>query len=338
MEAMTEIQDSPKTAFVFPGQGAQFVGMGKELYESCQAAKDVFDEVDNTLSFPLSRLIFEGPSDQLQATANSQPAIAATSLACLKALGEYHSRTSDLPVAMAGHSVGEYTSLIVSGALGVAEGISLVRERGRLMQEASELRPGSMAAIIGLDEVIVDEICHETGAEVANINGADQIVVSGTRLCLARAVDMASIRGARKAIPLAVSGAFHSSLMAYAQEGLETAVDGTNLRDPAVAIFANATSNPISTAKEIREELVVQLCSCVQWKKSICNMIDSGVSRFVELGPGKVLSGLIRRIGSSEAYKDRHIEVIPLGDLSSIRNAIEGGLWSRSNGHSQLAT
>ena len=331
-EINTEIKDKPITAYVFPGQGAQFVGMGKELYEASQAAKDVFDEVDDILSYPLSKLIFEGPGEQLQATANSQPAITATSLACIKALGEHQGSTTQ-PFAMAGHSVGEYTSLIASGALGLAEGINLVRERGRLMQEASVLRPGSMAAIIGLDEITVDEICQETGAEVANINGGDQIVVSGTKLCVARAADMASIRGARKAIPLAVSGAFHSSLMAYAQEGLATAVKEASFHDSDVAIFANATSRPISTANEFREELVVQLCSCVQWKNSICNMMDAGVSRFIELGPGRVLSGLIRRIGSSEAYKDRHIDVMSVGDLSSAMKAAEGGLGIRSNGH-----
>ena len=189
MEASTEKQELFKTAYVFPGQGAQSVGMGLDLYRSCRAARDVFDEVDEILSIPLTKLIFEGPEKELEMTVNSQPAIMATSMACLEALSELHHPDMPKPAAVAGHSLGEYTSLVASGVLDLADGIRLVRERGRLMQEASEVHPGSMAAILGLDEVTIEEICLETGAQMANINGSDQIVISGDKICVARAVD-----------------------------------------------------------------------------------------------------------------------------------------------------
>ena len=308
-----------KTAYVFPGQGAQYVGMGLELYQSSRAAKAVFDEVDDVLSFPLSKLVFEGPETELQRTINSQPAIMATSLACLKALEEIHGRDHTPPVAVAGHSLGEYTSLVVSGVLDTRDGIRLARDRGKLMQEASEMHPGSMAAILGLDEETIEEICFETGAQVANVNGEEQIVISGDKLCVARAVDLASIRGATKAIPLAVSGAFHSSLMSPAQRGLAEAIQGVEFRDPEIPIIANSTSVPLTKAPAVREELLTQLCSCVQWKKSVDHMIGSGVSSFIEFGPGKVLTGLIKRISSNPAYCGRQVSALSVADLSSAR-------------------
>ena len=315
-EAITETQESSKTAYIFPGQGAQFVGMGREVYESSKAARALFEQVDDILSFSLTRVIFEGPDDELERTVNSQPAIMATSLACYEALKEA-SPDSAPPVALAGHSLGEYTSLVVAGALDLADGVRLVRERGRLMQEASEDHPGSMAAIIGMDDVTLEEICEETGAEIANINGADQIVISGDKVCVARAIDLASIRGARKAIPLAVAGAFHSSLMSPAQRGLTEAVGGVNFHNPAVPIIANSTSAPLTTAQEVKEELLEQLCSCVCWKQSVSVMIDSGVSSFIEFGPGRVLGGLIKRISSSPMYQDRQVEVLNVADMST---------------------
>ena len=323
MEADTETQRSPKTAYVFPGQGAQSVGMGLELYRSSKAAQELYNEIDDILSFPLTKLIFEGPEEELEQTVNSQPAIMATSLACLEALKELHEVDTFQPAALAGHSLGEYTSLVVSGALDLADGMRLVRERGRLMQEASEKHPGSMAAIIGLDEITVEEICLETNAEVANINGGDQIVISGDRICVARAVDMASIRGAKKAIPLAVSGAFHSSLMSSARQGLISAIEDIKFQDPVTPIVANSTSMPLTTAEDVKGELLTQLCSCVQWKKSVSCMIDSGVSNFIEFGPGKVLASLIKRIGSTPAYQGRHVEVMNVADLSSARRVAE---------------
>ena len=323
MAATTDYQRFPQIAYVFPGQGSQFVGMGLELYQSSGAAREVFDEVDDTLGMPLAKLIFEGPEDELQKTVNSQPAIMATSIACLKAMEEIHEGHKFRPAALAGHSLGEYTSLVVSGAVGLADGMRLVRERGRLMQEACDLRAGSMAAILGLDEASLEEVCMETGAEIANINGGDQIVISGDRLCVARALDLASIRGARKAIPLPVSGAFHSSLMATAQDGLARALDEIEFGDPQVPIIANATSVPLTTARMVKDELMTQLCSCVQWKQSVSQMIDSGISGFVEFGPGRVLGSLIKRISSDPDYRDRQVEVLNVGDLASARKVAE---------------
>ena len=304
--------------------------MGLEFYQNSMAAKRLFDEVDDILSTKLTKLIFEGPEEELEQTVNSQPAIMATSLACLEAMKELHQGEVPPPSALAGHSLGEYTSLVVSGAIGLADGMRLVRERGRLMQEASEKQPGSMAAIIGLDEVTIEDICRETGAQMANVNGGDQIVISGDRVCVARAVDMASMRGARKAIPLAVSGAFHSSLMSPARDGLAAAVEGVDFHAPAVPIVANATCTPLCTPEEVKNELLAQLCSCVQWKKSVDHMIESGVSGFIEFGPGKVLASLIKRISAAPTYKDRQVEILNVADLSSAQKTAEvsarGGL------------
>lgn len=309
-------------AYIFPGQGAQFVGMGLELYHNSCAAREVFHEVDDVLSFPLTRLIFEGPEAELERTVNSQPAIMATSIACAEALWEFHQQDLGQLVAVAGHSLGEYTSLVLSGALEMSDGIRLVRERGRLMQEASDSHPGSMAAILGLDQAAIEEICFETGAEIANINGADQVVISGDRDYVARATEVASSRGAKRAIPLAVSGAFHSSLMSSAREGLAAAIEEVEFRDPVIPVMANSTSLPLTTALEVKEELQNQLCSCVNWKESVTSMVDMGVTNFVEFGPGRVLGGLIKRICSSPMYKDIGVEVQNVADLASAMKVV----------------
>ena len=323
MQNGVETKEPRGTAYVFPGQGAQFVGMGHDVYRSSKAARDIFDEVDDILCTPLTRLIFEGPEHELAQTVHSQPAIMATSLACLKALDEIHQKDSHQPALLAGHSLGEYTSLVVSGAIGLADGVRLVSERGRLMQEAGEIHPGSMAAIIGLDEITVDEICLETGAEMANINGNDQIVISGDKLCVARATDMASIRGAKKTILLAVSGAFHSSLMSPAQEGLAAAIHEVKIQDPSIPVIANSTCKPITTAQEVKDELMKQLCSCVQWEKSIGLMLDLGVSSFIEFGPGRVLGSMIKRISSAPDYLGRHVDILHVADLPSAKKVAE---------------
>jgi [acyl-carrier-protein] S-malonyltransferase len=325
MERATERRGNPNTAYVFPGQGSQFVGMGLEFYQTSRAAKDVFDQVDDILSMPLTDMIFNGPEEDLKKTAYSQPAIMATSLACYKALEELDGRAMR-PAAVAGHSLGEYSSLVVAGVLDLEDGVRLVQERAKLMQEAAELHPGSMAAIIGLDEETVEEICAETGAEMANVNGNDQIVISGDKLCVARAVDMCSIRGARKAIALAVNGAFHSSLMSPAQEGLASAIDNARFRDPAVPVIANATSRPITSAAQAQAELKTQLCNCVRWKQSVSRMIDGGVSSFIEFGPGRVLGGLIKRISANPSYRDSHVEVMNVADPSTAQKVAEYGL------------
>ncbi len=308
-------QESKEFSYVFPGQGSQSVGMGLELFQASAAARETFEEADDSLGFSLSRLIFEGPSRELQDTVNSQPAIMVVSIACWKAWEEYLGAQSPQPITVAGHSLGEYTSLVVAGVLRFADGVRLVRERGRLMHEASELRPGGMAAIIGLEELAFEHICAETGVELANVNSDDQVVISGDKIAVARAMDLATARGARKTVPLKVSGAFHSSLMGHAQEGLVEAIAGLEMADPRVPIVANSMAAPVTTAAEVREELVEGLCHCVRWKQSVRCMVDSGSSHFVEFGPSRVLSGLIKRI-------DRDVEAYTLSDPATIEKAV----------------
>ena len=308
---MTINRDSKGYSYVFPGQGSQAVGMGQELFQASPAAREVFEEADDSLNFSLSRLIFEGPTRDLQDTMNSQPAIMVVSIACWKAWEEFLGAQSPRPMSVAGHSLGEYTSLVVAGVLSFRDGVQLVRERGRLMHEASEVRPGGMAAIIGLDELAFEHICAETGVELANVNSDDQVVISGDKIAVARAMDLATARGAKKTVPLKVSGAFHSSLMGYAQEGLVEAIADLELNDPEIPIIANSLAAPVTTAAEVRGELVEGLCHCVKWKQSVQYMVDSGASHFVEFGPSRVLSSLIKRI-------DRDVEAFTLSDPASI--------------------
>ena len=306
-------QHASTTAFLFPGQGAQAVGMGLQLYEQSRAAREVFQAVDASLETPLSRMVFDGPAEELTRTVNSQPAVMTVSMACLKAMEEeLGPELMPRPQVLAGHSLGEYTALVAGGVLDLESGIRLVRERGRLMQEASDRVPSGMAAIMGLDEVTVAELCQETGTQISNVNSDDQIVISGERVALARAMALASLRGARKSLPLRVSGAFHSELMRPAVEGMREALDSVRLRDPAIPVVANCTGRPLTTAAQIREELVQQLCQPVQWKRSVDFMVSSGISDFLEVGPGRVLSGLVRHINSN-------IVATPIGDLDAIR-------------------
>ena len=318
--ATTEVTDeSPKVAYVFPGQGSQFVGMGSELYESSKAAREVFDQVDEILGSHLTEIIFEGPQEELEKTVNSQPAIMATSLACLRAMEEMHGDAQYVPAAVAGHSLGEYTSLVVSGAVDLEDGFRLVRERGRLMQEACDQRPGSMAAILGLDEATLAEVCMETGAQMANINGGGQIVISGDKLCVARALDLASIRGAKRAIPLPVQRGFPLDAYVSGAGRSMRRHQRIAIRDPEIPIIANATSVPLTSAEMVKEELRTQLCSCVRWQQSVGRMIDEGVSGFIEFGPGRVLGGLIKRISSDSVYKDRSLDIMNVADLETAR-------------------
>ncbi len=316
MKIVTDRQAKGKRAYVFPGQGSQSVGMGGELCATSRAAREVFEEADDSLGFPLSRLIFGGPANELRDTVNSQPAIMTVSIACWKAWEEAVGPEAAKPSVLAGHSLGEYTSMVVADVVGFAEAVKLVRERGRLMQQASLNRPGGMAAIIGLEELALEHICAETGVELANINGEDQIVVSGDKIAVARAMDLASARGAKKTIPLPVSGAFHSSLMRQAQEGLASAVSLMDFRDPKFPIVANSDGTALTTGGAVREELVQGLCQCVQWKDSVRYMVGFGVSQFVEFGPAGVLSGLIKRI-------DRGVQAVTLSDPASIQKLAE---------------
>ena len=311
-----EISQTSRYSYVFPGQGSQSVGMGKDLFDASRAARDVFEETDDSLGVHLSNLIFNGPADELQDTINSQPAIMAVSIACWRAWAEFLGNRTPAPAAVAGHSLGEYTSLVVAGVISYADGLKLVRERGRLMHQASLDRPGSMAAVLGLAEDVLEHICAETGVELANINSDDQIVISGEKIAVARAMDLATARGARKTVPLSVSGAFHSSLMGQAQEGLTEAVQSVEFHDPLVPIIANVSGEPLMTGEQIRTELISGLCHCVQWRNSVRFMVDSGVSQFVEFGPSRVLSALIKRI-------ERGVQASTLSDPDSIQKLSE---------------
>lgn len=288
-----------KIAGVFPGQGSQFVGMGLELHQNSKAAKKVFDEADEALGFNLSRVIFEGSDEELKDTINSQPAIMAVSIASLEALRETLGDRTPKPLLLAGHSLGEYTSMVVAGVMSLSDGVRLVRERGRLMKQASGDRPGGMAAILGLDQSVLKEVCVEAGVEIGNINSDDQIIISGGKIAVARAMDLASARGAKKAIPLEVSGAFHSVLMGPAQQGLEEVISKISFKDPQVPIIANSDCAVLTTGEDVKKELLKGLCACVQWRDSVRLMAQLGATHFIEFGPGKVLSGLIKRIDKS---------------------------------------
>ena len=287
-----------KVAYVFPGQGSQSTGMGLDLYDSYPSAKAVFDEADASLGFPLSRICFEGPDEELTKTHNVQPAILAVSIACLKAIGEDAIVNIPSPTFVAGHSLGEYTALVAAGALGLADAVLLVRERGRLMYEAGLKNPGSMLAVIGLDEETVKDISLHSGTEISNINCPGQIVISGATQALAEADKLARARGARVLIPLKVSGAFHSALMEPVIAEFSKIVSNVRFQPPSIPVISNVTARPLTDADSIKEELVKQLRNCIQWQGSVEYMAHSGVTIFYEIGPGRVLSGLIRRINS----------------------------------------
>ena len=312
MEVATSTEEANNRAYVFPGQGSQSVGMGTELFETSQAARETFEEADDSLGFPLSRLIFEGPATELQNTANSQPAIMTMSVAAWRTWNEMQGPEAMHAKAVAGHSLGEYTSLVAANVIDFSDAVKLVRKRGELMNQAAVNRPGAMAAILGLNELAFDQICSETGVELANINTDDQIVISGDKLAVARAMDLASARGAKKTIPLPVSGAFHSSLMNEAAAGLADAVQSLHFNEPKMPVVGNCDSKPLTTADEIRSELVNGLCQCVLWKDSVRHLVDSGVTQFVEFGSGGVLAGLIKRI-------DRGVKVTTVSDTASMR-------------------
>jgi [acyl-carrier-protein] S-malonyltransferase len=288
----------PKVAYVFPGQGSQSTGMGLDLYETCASARGVFDEADASLGFSLSSLCFEGPEEELTKTHNVQPAILVVSIACLKALETAAIADLSLPDFLAGHSLGEYTALVAAGALGLADGVLLVRERGRLMYEAGLKNPGSMLAVIGLDEEAVKDVCLQTGTEISNVNCPGQIVISGAVQALAEASRLGKTKGARAMIPLKVSGAFHSALMEPIIAEFSKIVASVRFRSPDIPVICNVTAQPLTDVDSIKKELVKQLRNCIQWQRSVEYMIHSGVGSFYEIGPGRVLSGLIRRINS----------------------------------------
>lgn len=288
--------ETSRIAYVFPGQGSQKIGMGADLYNIYSSAREIFDEADAALGFPLSRLCFEGPEEELIKTKNVQPAILVTSIACLKAAQQNSNENLPLPSFVAGHSLGEYTALVAANVLSMSDAVTLVRERGRLMYEAGQKNPGAMLAIVGLDEEVVKSICLHSKTEISNINCPGQIVISGAIDALVEANKLAKMKGARRLIPLKVSGAFHSALMEPIIAEFSEVMSRVAFHPPTIPIIANVTAQPLADVDSIQEELVKQLRNCIQWQSSIEYMMYNGVTAFYEIGPGKVLSGLIRRI------------------------------------------
>jgi len=291
---LTQIPAS--VAWVFPGQGSQAVGMGRDLAARYPEAAALYAEADAALGFSLSNLCWEGPEDLLTRTDNAQPAILVTSIAHLTVLKAHFPEVLGLekPAFVAGHSLGEYTALVAAGALGFAEAVRLVRERGRLMNEAGQGTSG-MVAVIGGDDALLEELCAETGAEMANYNSPGQTAISGTKEALARFSEAAKTK-VKRVIPLPVSAAFHSSLMRPMAEELGKEIGKIEFQDANVPVVSNVTAIPLTTATEIVNELILQTYSPVRWVEITRTMATGGVTRFVEIGPGKVLTGLIKRI------------------------------------------
>ncbi|MDD4877170.1 MAG: ACP S-malonyltransferase [Dehalococcoidales bacterium] len=303
--------DSCIMAFVFPGQGSQFAGMGRDLYAEFEPAREVFKETDAALGFPLSHLCFEGPEEELTQTVNVQPAIVTMSLAILAVIRQY--KNTVMPLFVAGHSLGEYTALSAADILGIPETVILARKRGELMHRAGLKKPGAMTAILGLSDIVVSEICSQAGVYIANYNCPGQLVISGESHKINHAMELASSRGAIKVVALRVTGAFHTVEMQPAADELETVLQGISFNKPSVPLIANTDGVSLVTADQVKTELVKQMCHAIQWQKSIEYMLCNSVDTFVEIGPGRVLSGLIKRIA-------REARVINIADVSGLKD------------------
>jgi len=300
-------------AFVFPGQGSQYVGMGKDLYQQSVAAQQLFERADDILGFSLSKICFEGPEDALRQTRNTQPAIFLHSMVLANSLDTLK------PDMVAGHSLGEYSALVVAGALSFEDGLKLVHLRGELMQRAGEANKGTMAAVVGLEPDTIEKVCTEASAagvvQPANFNSPGQTVISGSIDGVRKAMELAKQHGAKLVKELVVSGAFHSPLMESAKEGLKEALERTDFRDARIPVYANVSAEPVTRAAEIRKLLHRQVTSPVRWEQSVKNMVSNGASVFYEVGPGKVLQGLIKRtesgvqLGGYDKYTDIELVV-----------------------------
>ncbi|MDR6227267.1 ACP S-malonyltransferase [Desmospora profundinema] len=307
-----------KTAFLFPGQGSQAVGMGVEAFEADALARDRFEQADDVLGFSLSKLAFEGPEDELRLTANAQPAILTTS-ASLLALVERE--WGGKPDFVAGHSLGEYTALVAAGVLRFEDAVAAVRQRGLLMEEAVPAGQGGMAAVIGLEREAVDTICEEIReqgqvVEPANYNCPGQLVISGEKKAVEQASQAAAEAGARRVIALPVSGPFHSRLMKPAADKMEEVLSALPLEQAYIPVVTNVSARPETDVDAIRRKLVQQIYSPVLWEDSVRWMLEQGVDTFVEIGPGNVLTGLVRKV-------DRRVNALSIQNMESLRKALE---------------
>lgn len=278
------------SVFVFPGQGAQAVGMGRELYETNAAARAVFDEVDDALSQKLSDIIFNGPMEELTLTANVQPAIMATSIAMLRASGE------SLPEYVAGHSLGEYTALCAAGAISLSDAARLLRTRGNAMQNAVPVGQGLTAVVLGLDINVVRDICAKTDCDVANDNCPGQVVISGAKEIVEKTMEELKAAGAKRAMPLALSVPVHCRMQSPAADAMRMALSTIEIKTPNAKFISNKTADVMMNPDEIKEELIYQMTHGVRWRESVMKMHDLGITNMIEIGPGSVLTGLAARI------------------------------------------
>jgi [acyl-carrier-protein] S-malonyltransferase len=286
-----------RTAYIFPGQGSQYVGMGKSLFEHSAAARQLYHKADAILGYPLSKICFEGPEELLKQTNVTQPAIFLHSVILTRLLEHNEAAMA------AGHSLGEYSALVFAGAMTFEEGLKLVKLRGELMRQAGEAEQGTMAAVVGLEPAVLTAICRDACSEgvveCANFNSPGQIVISGSLRGVRKAMELAKARGAKLVKELVVSGAFHSPLMEGAREGLRAALQTAPITDARVPVYANVSGRPVRNSTEIGSLLDAQLTSAVRWEESISNMIADGATTFVEIGPGKILQSLVKRIDGS---------------------------------------